>query len=145
VRGPYTVRSTYQSPYTSRRTYGRILLGTLLTGFQVGPADVVATLSAANSAWGWISGLQGITSILNFLKDSLDKSKNILKPRKLSPASCQMLTFHGTAEFIDEGFEKLGDSYFSKMVGLTICALAHELGLSPSINMLMRKKLSTLS
>ncbi|KAH7319323.1 hypothetical protein BKA65DRAFT_514315 [Rhexocercosporidium sp. MPI-PUGE-AT-0058] len=108
------------------------------SGIQIGPADIVATLSAGNSAWGWIGGLQGISSISQFLKDPFAKRKDIFQPRNLSMESCQMLTFHGSAQFPDPGMEPFGDSFSTKMVGLTICALAHEMGLPPSINMFMK-------
>ncbi|KAG4440974.1 hypothetical protein IFR05_003538 [Cadophora sp. M221] len=109
-----------------------------LSGTQVGPADVVATLAAANSTWGWIGGLQGVNRIFQFLKDPLARRKDIFHPRNLSIESCQMLTFHGSARFPDPGMEPFGDSFSTKMVGLTICALAHEMGLPPSINIFMQ-------
>jgi hypothetical protein len=31
---------------------------------QVGAADIVALLTAAHSAWGWIGGLNGLKSII---------------------------------------------------------------------------------
>lgn len=39
--------------------------GLTLEQVQVGPADLIATASAASTAWGWVGGLDGIKTVLN--------------------------------------------------------------------------------
>ena len=68
---------------------------------QVGPVDVVATLAAANSAWGWIGGFAGIKSTLN-LGRSFSKGKkgvSCFADPSLLPISCKILTYGGIAAF----------------------------------------------
>ncbi len=41
-----------------------------LQQLQIGPADVVATISMAQSGWGWVSGLGRLCTILNSIRGS---------------------------------------------------------------------------
>lgn len=107
---------------------------------QIGPVDVVATLAAANSAWGWVGGFTGISHILKHgRRFSIGKDgKNPFSKPTLNPATCQILTYGGVATFRDEDIEiAFGGDPSSQMLGLTICALEYELKDSCCVELFM--------
>ena len=55
-------------------------------------ADVPATIFAERSLWGWVGGLDGISSIFKFSRNLLITSKDFSPPDRL-PALCQILAF----------------------------------------------------
>lgn len=98
---------------------------------QVGAADIVATLKAAQSAWGWIGGLASIQRLISGLKETIHKDpfKSLrLSPKLTLPSSrCHILTGIGMFYFEDEdGHKAFGGDPITQTIGLTICALAHE-------------------
>ena len=107
---------------------------------QVGPVDVVATVAAANSVWGWMGGLAGIKSTLN-LGRSFSKGKkgvSCFADPNLLPISCKILTYSGVAAFrFEDTAEAFGGDPSSQMLGLTLCALAYELKSNSAIELFM--------
>jgi hypothetical protein len=73
---------------------------------QVGAADIVATLSGMNAAWGWIGGLSGFRHILFNISNPLGKEgfSNIKANLKLLPAVCYIITAAGIVPFRDEKY-----------------------------------------
>ena len=113
----------------------------LLQSVQVGPADMLATVSAAHSAWGFLKGLSGVKSLLEFRKETLkiEKMETLDVKLQLSPLSGLIFTCNGqfyvANENIEESFD--GDPR-TQLIGLTICALAHECGGSTAIELFMK-------
>jgi hypothetical protein len=98
-----------------------------LQGVQLGPADAVATISAAYSAWGWMNGLGGVKALMNICRRPLDEKKrrDLFKALVPSRGSFRVLVQGGLETVpLPEG-PRFGDSEESRLVGLTICALAH--------------------
>ncbi|KUJ18668.1 uncharacterized protein LY89DRAFT_780695 [Mollisia scopiformis] len=100
---------------------------------QVGiaPADLVATLSAAKSAWGWIGGLDGIRHILTHLPRVFGE-KQLIKmgvKMKINPLRWHIITSEGTKTIEDlDKKSAFGGNPATQLIGLTICALSFELG-----------------
>lgn len=42
--------------------------GWTVTGFQIGPPDIAATLSSATSLWGWMNGMNGVRRVLAYFR-----------------------------------------------------------------------------
>ncbi|CAO2650786.1 Nn.00g020780.m01.CDS01 [Neocucurbitaria sp. VM-36] len=99
-----------------------------LQQIQIGAADIVATLAAAHSAWGWIGGLTGISSILRLCqrKDDLDRMREVFQYIEPDHASCQVLGQHGLVPVtLAEHGNVFGDTPGSQIVGTTLCAMGH--------------------
>ena len=65
-----------------------------LQALQIGPVEIIATLTAAKSAWGWIGGLAGINYILKGIRSPFDRDQ-IAKlgiHMVLLPATCYIIT-----------------------------------------------------
>lgn len=97
---------------------------------QVGAADIVATLNAAQAAWGWVGGLTGIQRLLSGLRSTIhrDPFESLHLVSKLTlPSRCHILTSKGILYFEDEdGPAAFGGNPITQTIGLTICALQHE-------------------
>ena len=111
-----------------------------LTQIQVGSADVVATVAAANSAWGWMGGLVGVKEILKACRQfstGKKEAKSFGDP-KLSHLSCQILTYDGIANIHNEdATEAFGGESEAQMLGLTICAFAYVLKKHQAVDLFM--------
>lgn len=99
---------------------------------SVGVTDVVATVSAAHSIYGWLGGLDTCASILDKVRIPFTKKPthlNIDKNVKISGISSQILTSHGLVAFTaDDANAAFGGDPRTQLIGLTLCALAHECG-----------------
>ncbi|CAN9363464.1 unnamed protein product [Alternaria alternata] len=99
-----------------------------LQQLQVGAADVVSTLAAAHSAWGWIGGMTGISNILSLCqrKHDLGRIREIFQHIEPEQGRCQILSQRGLITVsLTEDNNVFGDTPGSKLVGATLCALAH--------------------
>ena len=99
---------------------------------QVGAADIVSTLAAAHSAWGWLGGLAGVQRFINTLRNVMqqDPFASLRINKILIPsAECHILTSRGMFYFQDEDSQSaFGGDPLMQTIGLTICALEHECG-----------------
>ena len=100
---------------------------------QVGAADVVATLNAAQTAWGWVGGLSGIQRLLSGLRNTINKdpfkSLRMRSDLTLPPSCFHILTSSGVLFFEDHtSSTAFGGDPIMQSIGLTICALEHECG-----------------
>ena len=116
--------------------------GGLLQQIQLGAADIVATLGAAQSAWGWVGGLAGVARVLSFLKNDLqrDPFRSLrLKEFIIPSARCHILTTGGMLYFDDNiGDDAFGGDPLLKSIGFIICALEHECGGLAAVNLFVR-------
>ncbi|KAI1391982.1 uncharacterized protein F4822DRAFT_111469 [Hypoxylon trugodes] len=107
---------------------------------QIGAADVIATLSAAATAWGWIGGLDGIKGVLqNFprLRDATDLKKLGVN-LQLKDATCNIITMSGVFTMQNsDGKDAFGGHPITQLIGLTICALAYKLGTDKATQLFM--------
>ena len=117
-----------------------------LQQIQVGPADLVATVTAAHSAWGWIGGITGIQSLLKFCNDSSEQKRlqQLFKEIELAPASCLILAQNGLNTIAFGQEDAFGESLSSKLVGLTLCALSHNMKVQNAIDVFMKCFVKTL-
>lgn len=118
-----------------------------LTQFQVGPADVLATFAAAYTASGWLGGLDGIRNILSvsskFFSASKEAKQNqLLQDLFRDDLELQDTVFHIlTSEHgpvrceITSSQTAFGGERITKIIGFTICALAHEGGYNTAVNL----------
>ncbi|KAH8769190.1 hypothetical protein F5883DRAFT_668924 [Diaporthe sp. PMI_573] len=119
--------------------------GLTLEQVQVGPADLVATASAAATAWGWLGGLDGIRSVLNSLPRLRNKSTtSILRDLRvdfklvLQDSVCRLITSDGTIILrSDDKADAFGGHPVTQLIGLTVCALAHNLGGERAVKLFM--------
>lgn len=106
---------------------------------QVGAADIVATISAANSAWGWIGGLDGIRNVVsNFprLLGQSNNTKSLCLKLKLQPSVCRIFTSSGIALLVDEQTDNAFSGHpVTQLIGQTICALAYVQGISRAVKL----------
>lgn len=97
---------------------------------QVGTIDALETLSAAYSPDGWLGGLDGVGRILASYPDaSLEPLEQLRHPGRLdlSPVTCSVATSEGLRRCVIEDAEyAFGGDARTQLIGLTICALAHE-------------------
>ncbi|KFY84999.1 hypothetical protein V500_08798 [Pseudogymnoascus sp. VKM F-4518 (FW-2643)] len=118
-----------------------------LTQIQIGPADILATFAAAYTASGWLGGLDGIRSLLSrssqFFSASSKAKQNQLLQRlfredlKLQNAAFYILTSeHGPVRCeIPTSQTAFGGTLVTKIIGFTICALAHEGGYDTAVKL----------
>ncbi|KFY05741.1 hypothetical protein V492_08323 [Pseudogymnoascus sp. VKM F-4246] len=111
-----------------------------LTQVQIGPADVLATFAAAYAASGWLGGLDGIRNVLSWSNRFLppasrEKQIKLLQglfreDLKLQSAVFHILSSeHGPVRCeIPTSQTAFGGDQIPKIIGFTICALAHEGG-----------------
>ncbi|KAL3426623.1 hypothetical protein PVAG01_00132 [Phlyctema vagabunda] len=103
----------------------------ILSAVQVGPAEIVATLTAASSAWGWIGGLSGVRNLFSYVRNkrAITDIEALVKVMAVEPITCQVLTSHGIVRFDDlDARDAFGGTLETQLLGQTICALAHECG-----------------
>lgn len=97
---------------------------------RVSAADIVATLSAATTAWGWVGGVDGIKTVLSSnlsLRNKTDLSK-IGVNLKLHPSSYNVLTSSGIKVLTDtDANNSFKGTAITQLIGQTVCALAHRL------------------
>ncbi|KAL8949162.1 MAG: hypothetical protein Q9222_004711 [Ikaeria aurantiellina] len=112
-----------------------------LQQIQVGASDIVATLAAAHTAWGWLGGLVGVQRLLATLRTVMKKDpfaalriKSIIIPS----ATCHMLTSRGMFYFQDDSQDAFGGDSLTQTIGLTICALEHECGGMAAVSLFIR-------
>ena len=108
---------------------------------QIGPVDLVATVAAANSAWGWIGGLDGIRNILNYSRPFSRGTEEVscFGDPKLSPIDCHILVADGVVNLRGEDTNgAYGGDPSTQLLALTLCALSYELGNSNAIELFMQ-------
>ena len=110
---------------------------------QIGPPDLTATIAIAHSIYGWLGGLRGVTSIFRLasIPAQEQKRKQVFPKALVSGLNCKILTSSGLAcipKELDRIEMAFGEDHASKLIGLTLCALSHELGLSRAIDMLIQ-------
>lgn len=97
---------------------------------QIGPSDVVATISAARSMWGWVGGLSGISSLLRLCQRPSDiaEIQAVFADNPVGKPEYQVLTQDGL-QLVSwaEGDSEFGGTAASKLIGVTLCALAHNM------------------
>ncbi len=110
-----------------------------LEGIQVGPTDIVATVAAAHSAWGWIGGITGIQNLFQCVQNPSEEKKlqQLYKEIDLPPASCLVVAQNGVNAIPLQDNNVFGDSLSSKLIGLTICALGYNMKLDTAIRVFM--------
>ncbi|OBT65659.1 hypothetical protein VE03_05528 [Pseudogymnoascus sp. 23342-1-I1] len=118
-----------------------------LTQVQIGPADVLATFAAAYTASGWLGGLDGVRNLLSrgsqfFSASSKAKQNRLLQGLfkenlKLQNAVFHILTSeHGPVRCeIPTSETAFGGERITKIIGFTICALAHEGGYNTAVSL----------
>lgn len=107
---------------------------------QIGPIDIVSTLAAANTAWGWVGGLTGIARILRFSREYLGAraESKVFGPLKLDAETFKVLTYNGIVTFQDQvTHEAFGGDPSAQMLGVTICALKYQMTKSACIEQFM--------
>ncbi|OQE14060.1 hypothetical protein PENFLA_c041G02346 [Penicillium flavigenum] len=105
---------------------------------QIGPADVISTLSAAYTAAGWLGGLDGVKYILSRYVGLMRPSSNHVLSNRLATLLGPSISFNNSQVHIltsDHGpvrceipnaEEAFSGDHSTQLVGLTLCALAHE-------------------
>ena len=112
---------------------------------QIGIADLIATFQAARAAYGWLGGLDPVCSLMNVIKRKSDHSPIKLQnlrldqQLKLLPTRAHVLTGLGPEQlFIDNGAECFGADIRTQIIGLTVCALAHEIPGQSAVNIFIK-------
>lgn len=120
-----------------------------LSEVQVGPADVLATFAAAYTASGWLGGLDGVRNLLSkcgpfFSAASKEKQQQLFRELFsqglfLQDSVVHILTSqHGPVRCeIPTRESAFGGDPYSQIIGLTICALAHECGYDDALTLFM--------
>src|SRR5271154_4321868 len=107
---------------------------------QIGAADIVATVSAAYSIFGWIGGLAGVSSILKLCQSASERKKQqrLFKALDLDLGTCLILRQHGLESMsVVEDQASFGGTESSHLVGVTLCALSHTMRVKSAINIFM--------
>ncbi|KFY24337.1 hypothetical protein V491_02191 [Pseudogymnoascus sp. VKM F-3775] len=102
-----------------------------LSAIQVGPVELVTALNAATSAWGWLGGLSGVQRLFSYVRKqrAANNIEALVKRMRIEPITCQVLTSYGIVRLDDlDTRHAFGGSLETQLLGLTICALAHECG-----------------
>ena len=113
----------------------------MIPQIQVGATDLVATCSAARSAWGWLGGFAGVRHILAHIETPFltGKMSDIFRSPMRLPTMCGILTFQGLVYLPEELTEDaFGGDPRTQLFGLTICALAHECGGEEAVHVFMK-------
>ncbi|OBT53797.1 hypothetical protein VE04_05661 [Pseudogymnoascus sp. 24MN13] len=120
-----------------------------LSQIQIGPADVLATFAAAYTASGWLGGLDGVRNLLSlssqfFSASSKAKQDKLLQGLFKENLQLQSSVFHIlTSEHgpvrckIPTSQTAFGGEQITKIIGFTICALAHEGGYDTAVTLFM--------
>jgi hypothetical protein len=110
-----------------------------LAQVQIGLSDVLATISTATSAIGWLGGLDGVHLMLSKAKGYIGSGNEThytnfediveILPQ-LQDSSFHILTSdHGPVwRSMPNADKAFGGGKITQIIGTTICALAHELG-----------------
>ncbi|KAL2866127.1 uncharacterized protein BJX67DRAFT_356642 [Aspergillus lucknowensis] len=106
---------------------------------QIGPTDVISTLSAAYTAAGWLGGLDGVKYMISRYMGVLQPpSSNRLLSTRLATLFGPSITFNNSQVHIltsdcgpvrceiPNSNEAFSGDRGTQLVGLTLCALAHE-------------------
>ena len=97
---------------------------------QVGTADLVNILSAAHSTYGWLGGLNGARSLLSNIPNPFSqkiKTLQLDRNLRLRPITAHVLTAAGPMICPPGNTEEaFGGDVRTQVIGLTLCALAHE-------------------
>ncbi|KAL8690946.1 MAG: hypothetical protein Q9218_003722 [Villophora microphyllina] len=107
---------------------------------QIGPVDIVSTIAAANTAWGWVGGFTGIARILRYGRGYLGSraGTKVFGPLRLDPGTCNVLTYNGIVTFQDQvTAEAFGGDPSTQMLGVTMCALAYQMTNSACVEQFM--------
>lgn len=104
----------------------------ILQGVNVGPADLVAVAAALHAVYGWSGGLNTLKTMLPFIKkhcEPTDLLKEFSPDAEFSEVHAAIFTSHGQEHirYTDPG-RPFGQDPYTEYIGLTIGALAHELG-----------------
>ena len=109
---------------------------------QIGAADIVSTLAAAHTAWGWLGGLVGVQRFLNTVRNVMQRDPfGSLRINKMfiPSSTCHVLTSRGMFYFQDEDSQgAFGGDPLMQTIGLTICALEHECGGEAAVGLFVR-------
>ena len=115
---------------------------------QIGAADIVSTLAAAHTAWGWLGGLVGVQRFLTTVRNVLQRDPfgSLRINQMFIPSSrCHVLTSRGMFYFQDEdGQSAFAGDPLMQTIGLTICALEHECGGEAAVGLFVRCMASQL-
>lgn len=119
-----------------------------LTKLQVGPADIIATISAAKSVGGWLGGLESVRFMLSKCSQFIqgDKTKEgafedlLNQQLNIQDTQVHILTYdYGPLQcIIPNAEDAFGGDRKTQVIGLTICALAHELGGSVAVDLFIK-------
>ncbi|KUJ18794.1 uncharacterized protein LY89DRAFT_717331 [Mollisia scopiformis] len=112
-----------------------------LSAIQVGPAELVAALNAATSAWGWLGGLSGVQRLFSYVrkKSGTKTIDTLVKRMRIEPITCQVLTSYGIVRLDDlDTRHAFGGTFETQLLGQTICALAHECGGRQAVHLFMQ-------
>jgi hypothetical protein len=97
---------------------------------QIGAADIVATIAAAHSIWDWVGGLSGISSLLGLCQRQSDAAQiqHVFEYIAVGQPAYQVLTQNGLQLVSGPEYdEPFGETTASKLIGVTLCALAHNM------------------
>lgn len=112
-----------------------------LSQVQIGAADIVSTLAAAHTTWGWLGGLSGVQRFLNTVRIVMQRDPfgSLQINKMLIPSSrCHVLTSRGMFYFQDDSQSAFGGDPLMQTIGLTICALEHECGGEAAVGLFVR-------
>lgn len=112
---------------------------------QLGITDIVTAYTAANALGGWLGGLEGVRNVLQSLHLSLeqrfrsDKAFSLSNKVSTLPFTGVLLTGTGPVPYvIDSDSGMFGGHYTMQLIGLTVCAIAHECEGSCTIHLFMK-------
>lgn len=112
---------------------------------QINMTDVVTTYHIANSALGWIGGVDAVGNLMENLKmkisDTFTNKTGFEVPAsyELLPLAGQIFTPDGPRPFRREsGPGIFGDELDKKVIGLTLCAIAHDCGGQHAVRLFMK-------
>ncbi|RFU34496.1 hypothetical protein B7463_g1877, partial [Scytalidium lignicola] len=120
-----------------------------LTQVQIGPADLLTTFSAAYSAAGWLGSLDGVRFLVSEAKRLILPGnkphytgfKDLIENQpRFQDSSFYILTSdHGPLlGSISNADDAFGGDTVTQVIGMTICALAHELGGSCAVDLFLK-------
>lgn len=103
--------------------------GWTLTGLQIGPPDIAATLSSATSIWGWMNGMAGVQRTLAYFRNPVidRRIEKIFTIPDLLPATSGIVTLARGVVYLrdEESHAAFGGDTRTQIFALSICALAH--------------------
>ncbi|KAL1613946.1 hypothetical protein SLS54_010156 [Diplodia seriata] len=112
-----------------------------LQGWQVGTADVLATYTSLHSAWGWLRGLSSVRDILSHFRGSVISAEQLDRlgvHLSISPVDAIIITSDGMRRCQrDETEDAFNGDPRTQLIGMTLCALDHELGRRLALELFM--------